>query len=82
MKPKPTTVRFDRNLLASLEGMASQLDMKRAELIRLCVRLGLAQVVRDHMLMRAAQSPATTTGPSIGALNVVALPAAVGEGAP
>lgn len=77
--PRPTTLRVDPKLIQSVDAMARELGMKRAEMLRYCLRLGLAQVVRDHMLIRAAQSREATPSPAIAEQNVVALPSAGGD---
>jgi len=70
MNERPTSVRLDGRLLQALQNTANHMGIKRSALLRQCVRLGLAEVLKSEALIARVSRP-DYKSTSIGEPNVV-----------
>jgi len=69
-REQPTSIRLDPGLLRALQRTADHMGIKRAVLIRQCVRIGLAEVIKTEALIARITSGDYNSTP-IGEVNVV-----------
>lgn len=70
MNIRPTSVRLDVRLLDALQRTANHMEIKRSDLLRQCVRRGLAEILKSEALIASIPSSDYKTIP-IGTGNVV-----------